>query len=287
MTMSENPRIEELRRRVEKDPTSIAFAQLGEEYRRIGEYVQAVLVCRDGLARHPGYLSAQVTLGRALMELEKFDEARAELEAVLSVAPDNLAAIRALADIHQRRGDVGEAINLYAAASLGPKPPARASAKADGPARPVPPPAPPEPPPAPERDTVAVAPDMPPLEDVHTVDLSLDTTMPTSDEAAGIAVTGSPPADTSSELPALTADDLPSIEALDSLTFELPPLPDFSKWSLDTNLALDLRMPTFANALVEARAPGASVAGLREDEPALDELEQWLAAIVADRSPSQ
>ena len=285
--MAENIRIDELKRRVENDPTSIAFAQLGEEYRRIGEYVQAVLVCRDGLARHPGYLSAQVTLGRALMELEKFDEARAEIEAVLSVAPDNLAAIRALADIHQRRGDVGEAINLYAAASLGPNPPARASAKADGPARPVPPPAPPEPPPVPERDRVAVAPDMPPLEDVQTVDLSLDTAMPTSDEATGMAVTSSPPADTSSESPALTADDLPSIEALDSLTFELPPLPDFSKWSLDTELALDLRMPTFANAFVEARAPGASVADLREDEPALDELEQWLAAIVADRSPSQ
>src|SRR5438552_10631690 len=119
MAVTENPRIDELRRRVEKDPTSIAFAQLGEEYRRIGDYVQAVKVCRDGLARHPGYLSAQVTLGRALMELEKFDEARTELDAVLSVAPDNLAAIRALADIHQRRGEVGEAINLYAAASRG------------------------------------------------------------------------------------------------------------------------------------------------------------------------
>src|SRR5438045_3709125 len=119
MAMSENPRIEELRRRVEKDPTSIAFAQLGEEYRRIGDYEEAVKVCRDGLARHPGYLSAQVTLGRALMELEKFDEAQTELEAVRSVAPDNLAAIRALADIHQRRGDVGGAIDLYAAASRG------------------------------------------------------------------------------------------------------------------------------------------------------------------------
>src|SRR5689334_10010858 len=101
--MSQNPRIAELRRRIEKDPASIAFAQLAEEYRRSGEYEQAVTICRDGLVRHPGYLSAQVTLGRALMELQQYEGARKELEAVLKVAPDNLAAIRALAVIHQFR----------------------------------------------------------------------------------------------------------------------------------------------------------------------------------------
>jgi tetratricopeptide (TPR) repeat protein len=103
--MIDSPRIEALRRRVERDPASIAFAQLAEEYRRIGDYQQAITICREGLTRHPGYLSAQVTLGRALIELGQFDEARKELEAVLSVAPDNLAAIRALADIHQQLGE--------------------------------------------------------------------------------------------------------------------------------------------------------------------------------------
>ena len=108
--MSENRRIDELRRRVDKDPSSIAFAQLAEEYRRIGDYVEAVKICRDGLERHPGYLSAQVTLGRALVELKNFDEARTELEAVLKVAPDNLAAIRALAEIHQQTEEVAETV---------------------------------------------------------------------------------------------------------------------------------------------------------------------------------
>src|SRR5262245_63918530 len=103
--MTENPRIDALRRRVEKDPASIAFAQLAEEYRRGGDYQQAIAICREGLARHPGYLSAQVTLGRALIELGQFDDARKELEAVLSAAPDNLAAIRALAEIHQQVGE--------------------------------------------------------------------------------------------------------------------------------------------------------------------------------------
>jgi tetratricopeptide (TPR) repeat protein len=116
--MNDNPRIEALRRRLEKDPASIAFAQLAEEYRRGGDYQQAIAICREGLTRHPGYLSAQVTLGRALIELGQFDDARRELEAVLSVAPDNLAAIRALAGIHEHLGDA-DLVGLTAAASHG------------------------------------------------------------------------------------------------------------------------------------------------------------------------
>lgn len=111
--MAENPRIEELRRRVQKDPASIAFAQLAEEYRRSGDYDEAVQVCRTGLETHPTYLSARVTLGRALIELGRFDEAHGELEAVLRSAPENLAAIRGLAEIHQRRGELGEALKQY------------------------------------------------------------------------------------------------------------------------------------------------------------------------------
>jgi predicted Zn-dependent protease len=66
-------RIEDLRRRVEADPTSIAFAALAEEYRRLGRFQDAVDVCRRGLARHPAYLSARVTLGRALIELDQLE----------------------------------------------------------------------------------------------------------------------------------------------------------------------------------------------------------------------
>ena len=103
--MGDTTRIDELRRRVERDPASIAFAQLAEEYRRTGQYEEAVRVSRAGLAQHPAYLSARVTLGRALTDLQRFDEAQAELEYVLGAAPDNQPAIRALADLHQHRGE--------------------------------------------------------------------------------------------------------------------------------------------------------------------------------------
>jgi predicted Zn-dependent protease len=103
-------RIEDLRRRVEADPTSIAFAALAEEYRRLGRYQDAVDVCRRGLERHPAYLSARVTLGRALIELDQLDAGARELEHVLASAPENLAAIRALAEVHRRRGELPESV---------------------------------------------------------------------------------------------------------------------------------------------------------------------------------
>ena len=109
----ESPRIAELRRRVHGDPASIAFAQLAEEYRRAGNYQEAVKYCRNGLARHPGYLSARVTLGRALMELGELDDALREFDLVLRTAPDNLAAIRGVAEIHQRCGDLAAALDYY------------------------------------------------------------------------------------------------------------------------------------------------------------------------------
>jgi tetratricopeptide (TPR) repeat protein len=116
--MTDQSRIDDLRRRVQKDPASIAFAQLAEECRRAGQYEEAVEVCRTGLAIHPGYLSAHVTLGRALIELDSLDEAQTELELVLRSAPENLAALRGLAEIHHRRGVLPEALTQYRAALL-------------------------------------------------------------------------------------------------------------------------------------------------------------------------
>src|SRR3954447_21513186 len=114
--MADNQRIEDLRRRVQRDPASIAFAQLAEECRRAGNFQEAVDVCRTGLELHPGYLSARVTLGRALIELNDLDVALAELDHVLKSAPENLAAIRGLAEIHHRQGSLAEALSQYRAA---------------------------------------------------------------------------------------------------------------------------------------------------------------------------
>lgn len=81
---------------------SPAFGPIAERFRRAGELDRAVQLCREGLGRFPHHVSARVTLGWALLDLGRYDEARTELEAVLRRAPDNLAAIRGLAELHDR-----------------------------------------------------------------------------------------------------------------------------------------------------------------------------------------
>src|SRR5262249_31579000 len=77
---------------------------------------ESVGACRAGLAIHPSYLSARVTLGRALLELNQIDDAAEELGTVLRSAPENLAAMRAMGEIHQRRGNLADARTQYRAA---------------------------------------------------------------------------------------------------------------------------------------------------------------------------
>ena len=109
--MSDTPRIkriEDLRRRADSDPASIVFAALAEEYRRAERFEEAIATCRAGLEHHPAFLSARVTLGRALIEVGELEEAKDVLKHVVNAAPENLAAIRALAEIHSRQGELDE-----------------------------------------------------------------------------------------------------------------------------------------------------------------------------------
>lgn len=111
--MDSPSRLDDLRRRVRQDPASIAFAQLAEECRRAGLHAEAVETCRSGLALHPGYVSARITLARALVQLGELDQARTHLYRVLEESPSNPAAIRGLADIHRRQGLFAEALAHY------------------------------------------------------------------------------------------------------------------------------------------------------------------------------
>src|SRR4249920_2347757 len=81
---------------------SSAFGPIAERFRRAGDLDRAVSLCREGLRKFPNHISARVTLGWALLEQGKYDDAREELEQVLRRRPDNLAAIRALAELHDR-----------------------------------------------------------------------------------------------------------------------------------------------------------------------------------------
>lgn len=108
-----NPRIEDLRKRLEKEPGSRLFAQLAEELRKEGELAEAIRVCREGLQKQPNYPSAHITLGRALFDNGDLAGARAEFDAVLRGAPDNILASRLLGECLERLGDAQGALARF------------------------------------------------------------------------------------------------------------------------------------------------------------------------------
>jgi tetratricopeptide (TPR) repeat protein len=110
-----NPRIDELRKRLEREPGSRLFAQLAEELRKGGELAEAIRVCREGLQGQPNYPSARMTLGRALFDSGDLPGARAELESVIKGAPDNLLAGRLLGDCLEAQGDRAGALARFRA----------------------------------------------------------------------------------------------------------------------------------------------------------------------------
>jgi len=106
-------RIEDLQKRLAKDPGSKIFAQLAEEYRKAGMLREAIVTCREGLSRHPTYFSARVALGRALLEAGSYEEARVELEKVLAQVPDNILAHKFLAEACFNLDRLEEALEKY------------------------------------------------------------------------------------------------------------------------------------------------------------------------------
>jgi tetratricopeptide (TPR) repeat protein len=103
-------RIDDLRRRLERDPGSRVFAQLAEEHRKAGEHAEAIRVARAGLALHPAYPSARLTLGRALLDSGDAAGARTEFEVALRDAPDNILASRFLGQALEALGELGPAL---------------------------------------------------------------------------------------------------------------------------------------------------------------------------------
>jgi len=88
--------IERLEAVVTGDSAAAAFPALAEAHRRAGRPEQAESVARSGLERRPDALAGRVVLGLALLDLGRVDEARAELERVLTSVPDHPLALAGL-----------------------------------------------------------------------------------------------------------------------------------------------------------------------------------------------
>ncbi len=107
--------------RLARDPTSLAFAQLADLYRKTGRTSEAVALCRQGLVRYPHYTTARLILAKACLAEDQLDQALAELQAILDLSPKDVQCHRLAAEVHRRRGDIDAAVrHLETAVSLDP-----------------------------------------------------------------------------------------------------------------------------------------------------------------------
>ena len=99
--------------RLDQDPDRRVFTRLADAYRREGLLEEAIQICRDGLAAHPGYARGRALLGQLLLERGSLDEAEQELRRILEQAPEHLPALRFLGEICARKGRAEEARRYY------------------------------------------------------------------------------------------------------------------------------------------------------------------------------
>ncbi len=107
--------------RLQRDPGSLAFAQLADLYRKAGRTREAVTLCREGLTRYPHYTTARLILAKTLAVEGTLAEALAETSAILELAPKDVQAHRLAAELQRRLGRVDQAVgHLESALRLDP-----------------------------------------------------------------------------------------------------------------------------------------------------------------------
>jgi tetratricopeptide (TPR) repeat protein len=97
--------------RLAKDPTSLAFAQLADLYRKAGRTREAVTLCREGLQRYPHYTTARLILAKTQLAEGDLDGALTEIEAILTLSPKDVQCHRLAAEVHRRRGRIDVAVS--------------------------------------------------------------------------------------------------------------------------------------------------------------------------------
>ena len=107
--------------RLARDPSSLAFAQLADLYRKAGRPADAIATCRAGLQRYPHYTTARLILAKTLLAENDPAAALAEIETILQVSPKDVQCHRLAAEAHRRLGRLDTAVgSLEAAVALDP-----------------------------------------------------------------------------------------------------------------------------------------------------------------------
>jgi tetratricopeptide (TPR) repeat protein len=107
--MATSSEIEKLERKWKENPRGTVFAPYAEALRKHGELAEAQEVLRQGLEQHPDYVPGNIVLGRCCLDLLEDGAAETAFSNALRLDPENVIALKALADITERQGRLAEA----------------------------------------------------------------------------------------------------------------------------------------------------------------------------------
>lgn len=102
--MAPSREIEKLQRRWQENPLGLTFAPLAEAYRKEGMYEDALELLEIGLTQHPNYIPAHIVRGRCHLDTRSDAAAEAAFHRVLDLDPENVIALKGLAEIAERAG---------------------------------------------------------------------------------------------------------------------------------------------------------------------------------------
>jgi tetratricopeptide (TPR) repeat protein len=99
-----------------QDPDSLVFLRLGELLRQRGQLDAAHRVALSGLTRHPHLADAHDLCARVLADKRDYERAFDEWDMALRIAPAHVGALKGLAYLYFKVGDVAQAEAHLAAA---------------------------------------------------------------------------------------------------------------------------------------------------------------------------
>ena len=107
--MAYTSEIEKLEARYRENPKGRNFAPLADAYRKAGLIDNAIELCQAGLQLHPDYVSGHIVHGRCLVDKKDDAGAEAVFRRVLDLDPENILALKVLAEISERNERFEEA----------------------------------------------------------------------------------------------------------------------------------------------------------------------------------